>query len=310
MAEYAAKEKIMNTSRRRLQLACAVALVTLAGAFPQHTPLAQESQATRAAAAPDRAQVERRLQSVKALVETSSAARQIEASGNASASAQRNKARQVLRLAEEAHAAGDYRSAASLLDDAARQLFQGTRLAAGEHAKGDSLGREVETRIGAARALLAAQKRISTEKSAAGGAEAARQVEQLLDQAAAHAAARRFAEAQAPAQQAYLLAKASIGSMRGGDTLVRSLSFASKEEEYHYELDRNDTHRMLLDLLAKKQATEDGAAKGLVARAGELRRQAEAHARRGDFGAAVSMLEDATRELVRAIRSAGVFIPG
>ncbi|MBI3374949.1 MAG: hypothetical protein HY017_24770 [Betaproteobacteria bacterium] len=300
----------MDSSRPLLRHACAVALLLITAAFPHAAPLAQDAQAKRAATAPDRAQVERRLQSVKALIEGSSAARQIEASGNAEAGAQRIKARQLVRHAEDAHAAGDYRSAASLLDDAARQMFEGARMAAGERAKGDNLGGEVETRIEAARALLAAQKRIGAEKSAAGSSEAARQIEQLLDQARAHAAERRYAEAQPLAQQAYFLAKASIGSMRGGDTLVRSLSFASREEEYHYELDRNDTHRMLLDLLAKKQSTEAAAGTGFVEKAGELRRQAEASARRGDFGGAVEMLEGATRELVRAIRSAGVFIPG
>lgn len=295
----------MTSSRTVARQACAVALLLITAA-----PLAQDAPAKRVAAPPDRAQVERRLQSVEALIESSSAARQVEASGNAAAGAQRMKARQLMRHAEDAHAAGDYRSAASLLDDAARQMFEGARMAAGERAKADNLSGGVEARIGAARALLAAQQRISAEKPAAGGAQATRQIEQLLDQASAHTAARRFAEAQPLAQQAYFLAKASIGSMRGGDTLVRSLRFASKEEEYHYELDRNDTHRMLLDLLARKQAGEDGLGKGFVEKAAELRRRAEESAQRGDFRGAVEMLEGATRELVRAIRSAGVFIPG
>ncbi|MDH4096272.1 MAG: hypothetical protein OEV81_15980 [Betaproteobacteria bacterium] len=299
----------MSRTRDKSQLVVAVALAALvvAGAPPARAQ--QEPRAKPPAGAADPVQVERRLQSVGALVETSSAARQIETSGDAEAIALRNKARQVLRHAQEAHAAGDFRSAQSLLDDAARQLFEGARLAVGERAKGDSLGKEVATRIGAARALLAAQKRISAEQSAARGAQAAQRVETLLADAQALADAQRFEEARPLADQAYLLAKASIGSMRQGATLVRTLSFASKEEEYHYELDRNDTHRMLLDLLAK-QAAEPGPAQGWLARAAELRREAEERARRGDYGAAVGLLEDSTRELVRAIRSSGVFIPG
>ncbi|HEX9183520.1 MAG TPA: hypothetical protein VF876_09705, partial [Burkholderiales bacterium] len=286
------------------------AFIALLAAGPQPAPAQQEPRAKPPVSTPDQAQVERRLQSVRALVETSSAARQIDASGNAEAAALRNKARQVLRHAQEAYASGDYRSAQSLLDDAARQLFEGARLAAGERSKDENLAKVVESRIGAARALLAAQQRISAEKGAAGGAEAAQQVETLLAQAQAHAQAGRYAEARPLAEKAYLLAKASIGSMRQGATLVRSLSFASKEEEYHYELDRNDTHRMLLSLLAERQAADPGPAQGWVARAGELRRDAESAARRGDFAGAVGLLEESTRELVRAIRSAGVFIPG
>lgn len=300
----------MTPIRTTARQACAVALLLMTAAFPAAAPRAQDVPAKRVATVPDGAQVERRLQSVKALIERSSAARRVEASGNGEASAQRIKARQLVRHAEDAHAAGDYRSAASLLDDAARQMFAGARMTAGERARGELTGGEVEARIESARALLAAQQRISAEKPAAGGAEATRQIERLLDQASAHTSARRFSEAQPLAQQAYLLAKASIGSMRSGDTLVRSLSFASKEEEYHYELDRNDTHRMLLDLLARKQAGEDSLGKGFVEKAGELRRRAEESARSGNFASAVEMLEGATRELVRAIRSAGVFIPG
>ena len=259
---------------------------------------------------PSAAQVESRLKSLKVLVETSTAARQIDSSGNPRAIAQRIEARQLVRLAAEAHAAGDERSAATLLDGAARQMLEGARLAAGEQVHGANLEREIGARIESVQALLAAQKRISAEKSVEAGAGAARQIEELLGQARTLHAAKRFTEAQPIAQKAYLLAKASIGSMRGGDTLVRTLSFASKEEEYHYEVDRYETHRMLLDLLAKKPGTQDATGQAFVARAEQLRREADANARRGDHASAVNGLEDATRELVRAIRAAGVFIPG
>lgn len=292
---------------RRTGAVAAMALVTIIG-FGAAQAQDARTKAT-AAVMPDAAQVERRLETVRTLVESSSAARQIESGASAEARGQRVKARQLVRLAEDAHAARDEASAMSLLDDAARQMLEGTRLAGGGRARGPNLGLEVEARIGAARALLAAQKRIGAEKSVAGSADTARQIERLLDQAAAHVAARRYAEAQPFAQQAYFLAKAAIGSMRSGDTLVRTLNFASKEEEYHYELDRNDTHRMLLELLARKHA-DDGMSGAFVSKARDLRRQAEASAGRGDFAAAVGLLEDATRELVRAIRSAGVFIPG
>lgn len=297
----------MEMSRNMRRAAGAAAFAAMVPVMGSAIAQAPEAQAKPLTAVPDAAQIERRLQSVRTLLEGSSAARQIEASGNPQAQGLRSKSRQLLRLAEDAVAARDYRSASSLLDDAARQLFEGARLASGEAGRAGSLPGEVNARIEVARALLAAQKRISAEKGAPGGAEASRQIEQLLARASSHAAAERYAEARPLAQQAYLLAKAAIGSMRSGDTLVRSLDFASKEEEYHYEIDRNDTHRMLLELLAKRQSEAGGA---FAARALQLRQQAVAHAGRGDFGAAVGLLEEATRELVRAIRSAGVFIPG
>jgi hypothetical protein len=45
-------------------------------------------------------------------------------------------------------------------------------------------------------------------------------------------------------------------------------------------------------------------------KATQLRAEAEAQAARGDHAGAVKSLEDSTRELVRAIRSGGLYIPG
>ena len=290
---------------------CLAAALAGAGLLPRalaQTPGA--GPATRAETPPNREQLERRLQSVKTLIESSSAARQIDASGNAEVQAQRNKARQLRRHAEEAFDAGDLRSASGLLDDAARQMFEGVRLLAGERDKTENLAAALATRLESARALLAAQKRISAEKTGAGGGDTAKRIEIMLNEAKDHLTAQRYSEARPLVDQAYLMAKVSIGAMRGGDTLVRSLKFASKEEEYHYEVDRNDTHQMLLRLLAQKQSGDAGAGRAFVERAAELRRGADAAVRRSDYAEAIRLLEEATRELVRAIRGAGVFIPG
>jgi len=42
----------------------------------------------------------------------------------------------------------------------------------------------------------------------------------------------------------------------------------------------------------------------------QLRKAAEEQAARREFDAAIKTLEESTRELVRAIRAAGVYIPG
>lgn len=298
----------LSLSSPAFLLAAVLAGAALAPAAPAQQPGA--ATAKRAETPPDRAQVERRLQSVKTLIESSSAARQIEASGNAEAQSQRNKARQLRRLAENSFDGGDLHSATGLLDDAARQMFEGVRLVAGERDRTENLAAALATRMESARALLAAQRRISAEKPASGSAETAGRVEGMLDEAKAHLAAQRYAEARPLVDQAYLMAKVSIGALRGGDTLVRSLKFASKEEEFHYEVDRNDTHGMLLQILVQKQAGDALARRAFVERAAELRRGADAAGKRGDYVNGIRLLEEATRELVRAIRGAGVFIPG
>ena len=54
----------------------------------------------------------------------------------------------------------------------------------------------------------------------------------------------------------------------------------------------------------------DALLKGLVEKAAELRRQAEQEAGGGKHALAIERMEGSTRELVRAIRSLGIFIPG
>ena len=120
-------------------------------------------------------------------------------------------------------------------------------------------------------------------------------------------------EARAMLDATYESVKTSLESLRGGDTLVRELNFETPEDEYHYELDRNDTHRMLVDvLLAEKMQASPmrKTADGFIAKAGELREKAEQAAGKKKFEEAIQLLEESTKEFIRAIRSAGVYIPG
>ncbi len=231
-----------------------------------------------ASAAQEREQVERRVQSVGTLIERSSAAKQIESSGVAAARERRDNARLIHREAVAALATGDAAGASKLLDQAAREMMDGARLARPEQVAGEKHQRDFEARLESARALLAAQG--------------------------------RYEEARPVLDRAYLTARVSIESMRRGDTLVRSLNFASPREEYDYEVDRNDTHAMLIKVLLADRKDMAGTLAPFTDKAAALRRDAEAKARTGDHAAGIRLLEDSTRELVRAIRSGGIYIPG
>ena len=270
---------------------------------------------TAAAPAQDRDQLERRAQSIATLIETSSAARQIETSGVAAARERRDNARLIHREATLALRAGDAANAAKLLDQAAREMMDGARLAKPEQVLGEKNKRDFESRLESARALLVAQQRITIEKSAGAQAQQATQsIERQIGEAQRLAAQGRYDEARPVLDRAYLTARVSIEAMRHGDTLVRSLNFASKREEYDYEIDRNDTHRMLIGVLLAERRDASGAMpsgmQALIDKAAVLRAQAEAQAKDGDHSGAIKLLEDSTRELVRAIRSGGVYIPG
>ncbi|HJY78012.1 MAG TPA: hypothetical protein VKE95_15355 [Burkholderiales bacterium] len=253
--------------------------------------------------------IEPRLASLETLIERSSAAREVEASASPEARAARTKAREALQAAQRANASGDAALAERQLAEARTQMMQAVRLAAPAGRLTDQAKADFERRLESTRALMTAQKRVSAEKKT--GADAVKSADERLAAALDSRSAGRMDAARAQLEEAYLIAKASLGSMRGGDTLVRSLSFETKEDEYRYEVDRNDTHQMLLRvLLDGRGPTGQAAVAASTQRARELRTQAEAAARRGDHAAAVRLLEDSTGELVKAIRGAGVYIPG
>lgn len=299
------------------------ALITLVGcAALQVGPViaadapATDSNAPRAARAPEtKEQLERRLGSVSTLIESSSAAKQVDASGVAEAQAQRVKARELWTKADAAYKAGDVQNASRLLDEAAKTFFDGVRLAAPEQLAGEKNKRDFDSRLESVKALLSAQKRISAEKKLGPkGAETTAKIEAKIREAQALAAAGKVEEGRAVLDQVYLTARGAVEGMRDGDTLVRSLQFATKEEEYHYEVDRNDTHKMLVKVLLEEKRANNPNLEGMVQKyvdqAAVLRTNAEALASKKDFEGAIKVLEDSTKELVRAIRGAGVYIPG
>jgi hypothetical protein len=268
--------------------------------------------AAQPAAAPD--ELQRRLQSVATLIESSSAARQIDSSGDAAARERRDNARLMHREASALLGRGDTGGAARMLDQATREMFSGARLAKPEQVVGEKARRDFDARLESTRALLGAQQRISGEK--AGGqaqpeADAAtRRIQQQLAEAERLAAAGQLQDARAPLERAYLMARVSIEALRRGDTLVRSLTFASPREEYDYELDRNQTHSLLIQVLQADRRDSAALMNGFVERAASLREQAEARARAGQYAEAIQGLEASTRELLRAIRAGGLYVPG
>lgn len=286
---------------------CATLVVSSVGAQAQGAPSAVAPKM----AVPTQEQIERKVENVRTLLTSSSAAKQIESSGNADAKARRGEALAMLAQAEKLLAKGDLAEANRLLAEAPKILFGAARLAAPEQIVGDKQKRDYENRLASVRELLGAQKRIGEEKQAADIKQTTESVEVLIMRAEEVAKGGDFVEAKQVLDQAYLYAKTAVTSMRAGDTLVRSLTFASKAEEYHYELDRNDTHQLLLKVLIEQQGkTLPQFAEKFIATAGDLRQSAEAAAAKGDHAEGVRLLEESTNNLAKAIRSAGVFIPG
>ncbi|MBI2509336.1 MAG: hypothetical protein HYV99_05035, partial [Betaproteobacteria bacterium] len=151
----------------------------LASAFIGAAPAQQAAPPPRVEV--DRAQLEKRLETVATLLEKSSAARQVEASGDVRALEKRNRARQIYREAREAFQADDLHKASQLLPGASVQMFEAVRLAAPEQVTEPKLRADFDARRESVKSLLAAYRRISAEKpGAAGGGETIRSIETLI----------------------------------------------------------------------------------------------------------------------------------
>jgi hypothetical protein len=264
----------------------------------------------------DAATVSEQLHSVQTLVEHSSAAKKVEASGIPGAIGKRDEARSLYERARSAFDAGDAEQAERLLRQATQTMYQAVRMTGMDQSLVDKGYRDFDARLESVNALCDAYERVRQEKGLAPARESELYpvVQQKLAESQRLKEQGHVAQARTVLDEAYVAAKVAIEHLRGGDTLVRSLNFANKEEEYFYEVDRNDTHRMLVTVLLKDKIRGDSRIEERVQQfldeADTLRSRAEQQAAAGEYPAAVSTLEQSTREIVRAIRSAGVYIPG
>lgn len=255
-----------------------------------------------------------RFDAVGQLIQHSSASTQVATSGEEAAIAKQREAKELYDRAVAARDSGTPDEAKVLLDQASRVMFEAVRLAKPQAVVEDKKRADFTRRRESLEKLAQAYERVRSEKqSDAGKREIDGPAKQHLAEADALFAAGKLDEARAELDDAYAAVKTAVGEVHGGDTVVRSLHFETKADEYKYELDRNETHRLLIEnLLAQK--TDQPALRGQVQpfldRAAAGRAAAEAAAAKGDHAQATETLEEATKELIRALRAAGVFLPG
>jgi tetratricopeptide (TPR) repeat protein len=255
-----------------------------------------------------------RLANIEKLLNQSSGAKQVINSGNSEAQLKRREALDAYRQAQQKIASGNEQASTDLLNQSTRLMFEAIKLSTptslGEGKNIDNYGQRRESVI----ALQDAFNRISDENhETETRGRVNDQLATLVNQADSLLQRGKNTEARIEIDKAYHLLKVSIESIRSGQTLVRSLQFDSKEEEYLYEIDRNDTHSMLISLLVDEKQKSNSMKQKIVdyvAEARVLRQQAEAFASKNAHEQAIELLEQSTRQLVRAIRSAGIYIPG
>jgi hypothetical protein len=255
-----------------------------------------------------------RLPNMDRLLNQSSGAKQVINSNNSDALEKHQQALTMYRQARDKIESGDDMAATDLLNQSAKLMFEAIKLTTPTSLGADkeivNYGQRRESVI----ALQDAFNRISEENNETEvRSNVNDQLAVMIGQADNLLQQGKNAEARAEIDKAYHLLKVSIESIRSGQTLVRSLQFKNKEDEYHYEIDRNDTHNMLIGLLVDEKAKSEAMkikVSNLVEQARLLRQQAEEYASQDAHEQAIELLEQSTRQLVRAIRSAGIYIPG
>jgi tetratricopeptide (TPR) repeat protein len=255
-----------------------------------------------------------RIHNMSKLLNDSSGARQVINSSNSEAKQKRQKALKLYQQASEKLNNGANDDATELLNQSAKLMFEAIKISTPISMTEDKNILNYGQRRQSVIALRDAFNRISNENhEEESKLKINKQLKKLITQADALLKNGENAKARTEIDKAYHLLKVSIESIRSGQTLVRSLQFETKEQEYLYEVDRNETHSMLIRLLVdEKNKTDDVKKKVLkfVEEAKLLRQQADAYATEDAYDIAIELLEQSTKQLVRAIRSAGIYIPG
>lgn len=255
-----------------------------------------------------------RLGSVERLLTESSAARKIDESGDPEALDLKAQATSYFDNARRLNDSGDVESAEAELREAIQLMTAAVKAANGDVAVTSKEASDYARRRESLQALATAHDRIANEKGEK-GMNRALQNKVAADLSAADTLLEQGQpdDARAALDAIYETIKVSLEGLRGGDTLVRELNFETPEDEYRYELDRNDTHRMLVQILLAEKLEGSpmrATAEKFIGIAEELRSEAESAAGNKQFDQAIELLEQSTKELIRAIRSAGVYIPG
>lgn len=255
-----------------------------------------------------------RVESVRKLIEESSAAKQVLESENENALSMRRRASELYSAAVKALDVGDIQTAEAALSEALNLMFQAVAAVNSTNGATDKQVRDYRKRHDSLDALLIAHQRIATEK----GRDKAHEELRLSIASDIEAAGKMhenesIMDARVHLDAAYEKVRHGLEDLRDGDTLIRELKFETSEDEYIYELDRNDTHRMLISVLLSEKLEDENVhrkTQPYLNKADSLRKQAEERANAGSFGEAIQLLENSTGEVVKAIRSAGVYIPG
>jgi len=258
--------------------------------------------------------IDQQIDFVRNLLDKSSISKRVKESDNQDAKQLYIESKELHEKAINYNKQGKIEHAAEALFYSTEKMFRAARLAKSDVGSSEKEKQQYDQLMQSVDALMIALQRISAEKGQVAEADEIKRIavariensKILMENGQPYSAKKEL-------NKVYVEIKTSISKLRSGETLINSLRFKSKKDEYLYELDRNDTHHMLVSLLLVEKvenASKKKKAQTFINEAAQLRERCEVKAREGDYDSAISACEKSTSLLIKAIRNSGFFIPG
>jgi len=224
------------------------------------------------------------------------------------------KALSLHETAKEKLLNSDLEGAVKARDESLRLLMLASRLANKSNGMAEENAKKTyEKKLKSVQSLLDAHKRITESNSDSSTEKKLKlTVSPLLLESEEQAGQQHFKEALSSLTKAYFLIANSIKKQRSGQTLVRSLDFATAQEAYEYELGRYENYQMLVNMMIdeRKAFKRDARTKPFFDEVARYQKQAYDLAKQGEYTEAADIIEKASKSLVSLLRDSGVHIPG
>lgn len=213
--------------------------------------------------------------------------------------------------ARAALAGGNTEAAAKLADDAFKSIAMVSRRMSADSALSESAQRknydELSEQVATYRASVA--ELVRDPKTGSAAQKLLGQIDQAVTEAARLGGGGQLGEANKKLAEAYKLAVSELSRIRAGQEVVMSLKFDTPADEYAYEQKRFKSHEIMVNMLIAEGKAEGESKKlvdGLVGEGRRLMQQAAQNAEAGRYKEAVVLMEQATKQAVRALQAMGV----
>lgn len=260
------------------------------------------------------ASVQQKLAYSKNLVNRGKIAKAIIDGQDSSAIAILETSKGLLHEAENDINAGQHTLADEKINKALAQLRALAPKVIGSDAKKERRLKTYDTRRQSVMAFLNAYERVSKEKKlGAPAVSMSRQIKARVKKSDAFVKANNIVKGQQELEKAYVLVTTLTAELREGATLIRELNFETPKHEYIYEIDRNDSLSAVLIMTLTEKKTNPNfllKIKELRQSAETIRKQAEQQADAGDYKGAIELLGKSAKDLIKAVRMGGLYIPG